>query len=91
MHVEVLCPARHPDPYKESSAHWETPRGFPVSSYEGVTNYSVSLEAARSQLVEEDGHLTNVEEDVVLASVRYIAGEVFADDAVPVRRILRVE
>ena len=35
--------------------------------------------------------MTNVEEDVVLARVSYIAREVLAHDAVPVGRVLLVE
>ena len=41
-----------------------------------------------SKLVEQNGHLTNVEEDVMLAGVRYIAGKVLADNTVPVGRVL---
>ena len=35
--------------------------------------------------------MTDVEEDVMLARVRYVAGEVLAHDAVPVGRVLLVE
>ncbi|TNV76624.1 hypothetical protein FGO68_gene4135 [Halteria grandinella] len=45
----------------------------------------------RSQFVEEDGKLTDVEENVVLARVGYERGEVLSDDTVPVGRVLFVE
>ena len=47
--------------------------------------------SSSSQFVEEDGHLSNVAENVVFALVSYVAGKVFADDAVPVGRILLVK
>ena len=46
---------------------------------------------SRSQLVQQNGELPNIEEDVVLRSIRYIAGEVFSNNAVPVGRVFFVE
>ena len=44
-----------------------------------------------SQLVEDDGHLTYVEEYIMLALVGYEAGEVLSDAAVPVGSVVLVE
>ena len=44
-----------------------------------------------SELVQQDGHLTNVEENVMLRGVSYIARKMFSNHAVPVGRILFVK
>lgn len=44
-----------------------------------------------SQLVEEDGHLRYVKENIVLARIRYVGSETLPDDAVPVWRVLLVK
>lgn len=44
-----------------------------------------------SEFVEEDGHLSNVKEDVVLARIRYIGSKVLTYYTVPVGRIFFIE
>ena len=56
-------------------------------TYKSPCNYKI----ASSQLVKQDGGLTNIEKDVVLARVGNIACEMFANNTVPVRRIFAIE
>ena len=44
-----------------------------------------------SKLVEENSHLTDVEEDVVLACIGNVRGEVLAHHTMPVGGVLLVE
>lgn len=49
------------------------------------------MKTVDSEFVEENSHLTDVEEDVVLAGIGNVRGEVLANDAVPVGRVLLVK
>ena len=44
----------------------------------------VGISMLVSQFIEEDGHLTDVEENIMFALVSYITSEVLSDAAVPV-------
>ena len=58
---------------------------------EAQANSQPDLKWLVSEFVEKNGHLSYVEEDVVLASVRYIGGKVLSYNAVPVGGVLLVE
>ena len=52
--------------------------------------FGLSFQAA-SQFIEKNGHLTQVEEDVMLALISYITGKVLAYAAVPVWSVVLIE
>ena len=54
-------------------------------------NSQPELKWLLSEFVEQDCHLTYVEEDVVLACIRYIGGKVLTNYAVPVWGVLFIE